>query len=182
MQAEIKVDHAGVINLLANLKAKAGNLRPHLDYIGERIRSSVMENFEQGGRFSAVGDWRGGANKWAPLAQSTILQRTLRGHWGDDAKTLVDSGHMRNSISPVVTGDSVAIGTSVEYAKYHQFGTGPYKIFPKNKKALYWPEAAHPVKFVNHPGIPARPFLVVQDEDLVAIEANLMKHLGLTSP
>jgi phage gpG-like protein len=30
-----------------------------------------------------------------------------------------------------------------------------------------WPGAAHPVRVVKHPGsdIPARPFLMVQDED-----------------
>lgn len=33
-----------------------------------------------------------------------------------------------------------------------EFGTKPHVILPKNKLALYWPGAQHPVKKVNHPG------------------------------
>lgn len=38
------------------------------------------------------------------------------------------------------------------YAPFVEFGTRPHVILPKNKKALYWPGAAHPVRKVNHPG------------------------------
>lgn len=38
-------------------------------------------------------------------------------------------------------------------------GTPPHVILPKNKKALSWPGAAHPVGKVNHPGTPAYHFL-----------------------
>ena len=30
---------------------------------------------------------------------------------------------------------------------------------PKDKKALYWPGAAHPVRKVNHPGSKANDFM-----------------------
>ena len=33
-------------------------------------------------------------------------------------------------------------------------------IKPKNKRALYWKGAAHPVKKVNHPGSKAKPYLI----------------------
>ena len=32
-------------------------------------------------------------------------------------------------------------------------------IYPKDKLALYWPGAAHPVKSVSHPGTKANPFM-----------------------
>lgn len=38
-------------------------------------------------------------------------------------------------------------------------GNPPHVIFPKNKQALYWEGAAHPVRKVNHPGNPAYPFM-----------------------
>lgn len=53
---------------------------------------------------------------------------------------------------------SVTVGTDRPYAAAHQFGTRPYTIRPKGKRALYWPGAAHPVRLVRHPGLPPRPF------------------------
>lgn len=40
-------------------------------------------------------------------------------------------------------------------AKILEFGTPRHIIEPKNKKALSWPGARHPVGRVNHPGTPA---------------------------
>jgi hypothetical protein len=51
------------------------------------------------------------------------------------------------------------VGTYVKYAADVEFGTRPHKIVPKNKKALFWRGARHPVKSVNHPGSRAKPFL-----------------------
>lgn len=36
-----------------------------------------------------------------------------------------------------------------------EHGTRPHVIEPKNKQALYWEGARHPVRKVNHPGTPA---------------------------
>jgi phage gpG-like protein len=57
-----------------------------------------------------------------------------------------------------LTNKLVKVGTDRPYAPYHQFGTDPYTIRPSLKKALFWPGAAHPMKVVHHPGLPARPF------------------------
>jgi hypothetical protein len=40
-----------------------------------------------------------------------------------------------------------------------EYGTSPHVIKPVNKRALYWPGAAHPVASVNHPGTRAQPFM-----------------------
>ena len=49
------------------------------------------------------------------------------------------------------------------YAAIHEYGgqTAPHDIVPRNKKALYWAGAAHPVMIVHHPGskFPERSFL-----------------------
>jgi hypothetical protein len=38
-------------------------------------------------------------------------------------------------------------------------GTSPHLILPRNKKALHWPGADHPVARVNHPGTAPNPYL-----------------------
>jgi len=48
---------------------------------------------------------------------------------------------------------------SPRYAVFVHEGSKPHIIEARNKKALYWPGAAHPVKRVFHPGSKANPFL-----------------------
>ncbi len=83
------------------------------------------------------------------------------------AKGLV---HVRTSVlqgsiqmRPAVDEGSRIIGIwgsySVNYAIFIEEGTQPHVIYPRFKKALYWPGADHPVRMVNHPGNPAYPFL-----------------------
>ena len=75
----------------------------------------------------------------------------------------VRSNRLRGSVRatlPVVSGTSISssIGTNVKYAGVHEFGTGPFTIRPKNKKALRFSVggAFHFAKSVRHPGFPAR--------------------------
>ncbi|MFD7410150.1 HK97-gp10 family putative phage morphogenesis protein [Kitasatospora purpeofusca] len=81
------------------------------------------------------------------------------------AKSLapVDTGRLRSSIVAIPQGGrftyTVTIGTNVEYAADVEYGTAPHVIVPKDKKALWWPGAAHPVARVNHPGTRAQPFM-----------------------
>ncbi|MBZ3909421.1 HK97 gp10 family phage protein [Streptomyces acidiscabies] len=75
----------------------------------------------------------------------------------------VDTGRLRSSIVSRVEGGGrslgYAVGTNVSYAADVEYGTAPHVIKPKDKKALFWPGAAHPVAQVNHPGTAPRPFL-----------------------
>ena len=48
----------------------------------------------------------------------------------------------------------------VNYAIFVERGTGPHVIFPRFKKALYWKGADHPVRWVDHPGSKAYPYLM----------------------
>ena len=75
----------------------------------------------------------------------------------------VRSNRLRGSVratKPVINGTSISssIGTNVKYAAVHEFGTGPFIIRPKNKKALRFSVggAFHFAKSVRHPGFPAR--------------------------
>ena len=73
----------------------------------------------------------------------------------------VKTGHLRRSISTKMGDMEATIHTSnLKYAPMVEFGTRPHIIRAKNKKALYWKGAKHPVKQVNHPGSKAKPYLI----------------------
>ena len=65
-------------------------------------------------------------------------------------KLLIDTGQLVNSLTYQATNQHVDIGTNVEYAATHHFGRG---------------------------GIPARPFLMLQDEDDRPIRDAILDHL-----
>lgn len=68
----------------------------------------------------------------------------------------VDTGRLRSSITHEIvqgpTGLVARIGSNVEYARFVEEGSPPRRIEPRNKQALFWPGAAHPVAYVDHPG------------------------------
>lgn len=81
---------------------------------------------------------------------------TLRDEAKTNAKWKDRTNHARQAIhgGVEVGNNEYTIYTShgVEYGEYLEDGTPPHVIRPKNKKALYWKGATHPVKQVNHPG------------------------------
>ena len=73
----------------------------------------------------------------------------------------VDTGHLRRGIGNFRRGMTVTVHTSnIKYAIMVEKGTRSHIIKAKNKKALYWKGATHPVKKVNHPGSKAKPYLI----------------------
>ena len=61
---------------------------------------------------------------------------------------LIDTGAMLASVRQ--EGNRVYVGT--DHWHFLEYGTSPHVITPNTKQALWWPDAAHPVKRVNHPG------------------------------
>lgn len=73
----------------------------------------------------------------------------------------VKTGHLRRGIATNIGNMEATIHTSnIKYASMVEKGTKAHIIKPKNKKALYWKGASHPVKQVNHPGSKAKPYLI----------------------
>jgi HK97 gp10 family phage protein len=73
----------------------------------------------------------------------------------------VKTGHLRRGTTTDVGNMEVTVHTSnIKYARGVEEGTRPHIIKAKNKKALYWKGAKHPVKSVRHPGSRAKPFLI----------------------
>ena len=64
------------------------------------------------------------------------------------------------------------------YAIFIELGTKAHIIRPKNKKALYWPGADHPVKQVKHPGTKAQHVLTkAADEEYPKLARRIRSHL-----
>lgn len=73
----------------------------------------------------------------------------------------VKTGHLRRGIATDIGNMEATIHTSnIKYAPMVEKGTKSHVIKAKNKKALYWKGAKHPVKQVNHPGSKAKPYLI----------------------
>ena len=57
-------------------------------------------------------------------------------------------------------GNSMAVvGTDINYAAPVVYGSRPHIIRPKDKQALWWRGAQHPVMLVHHPGTKPNPFM-----------------------
>ena len=81
----------------------------------------------------------------------------------------VRTSNLANAITNTIAPDGLMsrlfVTDAAPYAKYVHDGTGlygPHKqkiiIVPKDKKALFWPGAKHPVKKVVQKGIKGNPF------------------------
>lgn len=162
MKVTIQANTQGIQEGLAKLSQHAQNLNPALDSIGSALAESIRLSFR------ASQDPY--SNAWAALTQVT-LSRRKKG--GEGAKPLLDTGILRNSISHEVQGNTVEVGTGVEYAPLHQFGaqqgafgTGHYKT----RKGSF------PIPWGN---VPARPFLPIQNGQvkLPAMWANKIESI-----
>ena len=77
------------------------------------------------------------------------------------ANRSVVTRHLTRNVATQMGDLEATIHTSnLKYAPAVEFGTRAHIIRAKNKKALYWKGATHPVKQVNHPGSKAKPFLI----------------------
>ena len=73
------------------------------------------------------------------------------------------SGHYRDSFvkhrARVRGQAAVTVSNTADYALIIEQGSRAHVIEPRNKKALWWPGARHPVKRVHHPGTKAQHIL-----------------------
>lgn len=140
---EINVDDKGLKKVLGRFLARAGNMKPAMKIIGQIIRTSVVQNFQDGGR----------PTEWEPLAESTLL--TKKG-----GKILIEQGFaggLMGSSHEKVTANSVLVGTNKVYAAIQHWGG----MAGRGRKVK----------------IPARPWLMIQDEDWPEIVAELDEYL-----
>jgi hypothetical protein len=99
-------------------------------------------------------------------AVETFFQDRLGPDIAGDAKRYCPerTGALKDSIEHhLEDGDLIVSATGgadgKTYAAYVELGTKPHVILPKEKKALFWEGAEHPVGKVNHPGSRPQAFL-----------------------
>lgn len=153
---------------LAAMVARCADMTPAMKAVGQLVRTSVVRNFEEEGRPA----------KWAPLKPSTIKQRGAK---GPILRRKGLAGGLAGSINVEAQRDRAVVGTDKPYAAVHQFGArkgqfgtvmakvGPHsRTLPSGKIVNV---RAHTRKTAVPWGdIPARPYLMVQDEDWPGIQ------------
>lgn len=130
------------------------DLTPLMDDIGAHVEMSTKERFDT----NIAPD----GTPWKPSRRAE----------NEGGKTLLDSGHFRDSITRDVTGDSATIGTNIIYAAIHQFG-GTIKA--KNAKKLAF-KTPFGMAFLDEVTIPARPVFGLSAEDTQVIPEIVTDH------
>lgn len=159
---KIEIDDRQVQAALQRVMDISRNPRPVLKEVGSAVADSTRMRF--------IEQKAPDGTPWKPLKALTISRRRKK---GKDAKALLDTGRLRNSITYLVGGDFVEVGTSVKYAPTHQFGArmGQYGRYYQLSRLKYGEKdfrryagmrKGHPIPWGN---IPARPFLGLSEED-----------------
>lgn len=174
---EIQENSDEVKEILDRIKVRFGRLTPAHQIIGAAVRTSVVRNFEKGGR----------PEKWEPLSETTLARRKGK-------RVLLRQGFaggLMGSIHYEADEDKVVIGTNKIYGAVHQFGAkkGSFGTFtikiPEHKRRVKTKKGIRKITVKAHTktmalpwgDIPARPFLLVQDEDWKLIRRQLTEYL-----
>lgn len=161
---EFKSNSEEVQDLINQLEHKLGDLTPAMLDIGEYLQIAHEQRF--------VDQVSPDGTPWAPLSPSYQRNKAKNKN-----RILFLEGRLAKSFRYQISSNELNFGTNVPYASHHHFGTKPYTITPKSKKALAFGGVV--VKKVNHPGLPARPFFGLNDADNDEILQLLTEHLEL---
>lgn len=144
----IKVDDSEVKKKIGGILKRMGNAEPAMRIIGETALESIQRNFEVGGR----------PKEWKRLAPSTRKARRRAGKWpGKILMVRGAGGGLFGSISYNAYSDKVVMVANKIYAAIHHYGGKAGR--------------GHKVK------IPARPFMMVQDEDWREMKEELSQFI-----
>jgi hypothetical protein len=160
------------------IKQQTENLRPLYKQWGVVVHAWIMENYRRNGGLLSTGRWK----RLRPLTLAARRGKETK----DTAQILQDTGHLKRQWNYRTIRGGVRIGNPMSIAAYHEKGTDPYVIRPKNRKYLWfgvkpaqrrrgqklggylqtvtdsvksWGGKGPPgifAKKVNHPGLPAR--------------------------
>jgi len=130
----LTLDTKEVDKALDNLQRNLIDLHQPLDEIGQTIADNIALGFRD--------EQSPDGTPWDDLSDTTKARRRKGKGSGSD-QILNDTGVLKNSFTHNVSGDSVEVGTNLEYAATQQFGA---------KKGQYG-------KGAPWGDIPARPFM-----------------------
>lgn len=152
--AKIVVDKRSVKLRLEHMRKAASDWTPVTEVLSHKLRNSVDENFEAGGRYDRAGVFTGGTKTWKKRAD-------------ESPSFLQEGGVLRKSIMPEHTHDESTVSTNIEYAAAQNFGH------------TYASRGSLPLRPVVDSGVtlPARPFMVVQKQDVEDAKRLGLAHL-----
>jgi phage virion morphogenesis protein len=159
----LKITAADLGPVQARLFALAratGHARPLMERIGAVLESSARKRF----RTQAAPD----GSTWKPSIRARIK----------GGKTLIDRGHLRDSITHDADDTHAEIGSNLIYATIHQLGG---VISAKGGGFLKFKIPGVGWRQVRSVTIPARPYLGVSEEDRVEMNAQVDRYLALAS-
>lgn len=142
--------------VLKNLEQRLSKPQQALKECGLVLLRSISKTFKAGGR----------PVRWKPSLRAIKSK----------GQTLVKTARLKNSITMQVLGKTMTVGTNVKYGRIHQLGGHIQKNvtvkahWRQMNKAFGKPIAGRKVLVKSHQRdmditIPARPYLVIQDED-----------------
>lgn len=144
-----------------------------LPLVVDLISQIIKRNFDNEGAWngddSNIDLFSGGSKKWEKLANPQ----------GDEFRKLLrDTGNLYNNIEVGLNGDQIYISSNAPYSAIHQFGfSGNVTISEHertSKKGKKFKVKQHS-KFVS---IPARPFIVLSEDDLEEIYELIASFIG----
>ena len=170
IQLVISTKDKEVRSRLVGMAYNARHLGPVFRNFGEHMERSISKNFREGGRPS----------KWQKSKRVEL----------SGGKTLIKTRYLQNSINYRPDDRSLAIGTNVIYARIHQLGFIASNIekatvkehWRRQNTAFGKPISARAVKVKTHKrrvvfNMPARPFLLFQDDDIEYIKFLIGRYL-----
>jgi phage virion morphogenesis protein len=129
-----QLDAADALRRLGSMLAFAQDPGDALDAIGFDFSQRADRTFDD-----QADPWNAA---WRPLSPVTLALRR-----GGGGQILRDTGRLSASITHLVQGDEVRIGTNVEYAATHQLGRASNRMFGRSSAP-----------------IPARAFLPIRED------------------
>jgi phage gpG-like protein len=157
----------------------------------ESIQRNLAENGRYDGSTSGITIFSGGKRKWVPLAKSTQKNYMLKGY-NDKKPTLNRTGTMLSTMEVVPKNGKLYAVVKSPYAAIHQFGGkikhqggtaygyATKKDAENGKIKFLKAGAGFMVLGKTKPHIieiPARPYIVIQDEDIQEWQEVIMKEL-----
>ena len=136
----VKIDDREVRKMLSGILKRIGNPGPAMKILGAIARTSIVRNFEKGGR----------PTKWTALSPETL--KTKKG-----TAILRETDGLKEAVNYKPFNDKVVVSADKVYAAIHHFGGKA----GRGRKVT----------------IPARPYMMVQDEDWVEMKAALNEYI-----
>jgi hypothetical protein len=130
---KIKVDFKGMDEFsrkLRFLRGKLKKMRPLYKSWGIVTHKWILENYKTGGKKLSTGRWK----RLRPL---TLLSRRGKAE-RYSTMPLSNTGALKRSWAYKLIAGGVKVGSHMEIAKFHEEGTSPYIIRPKNRRWLWF--------------------------------------------